>query len=80
MMGSAFLLDGAALIALWWLAIGVAGLARARSVLFVGRILFPFGSAAGIALAALALYALLQPPQSVVLPLGLPDLPFHLRA
>jgi formate hydrogenlyase subunit 3/multisubunit Na+/H+ antiporter MnhD subunit len=79
MTGSAPLLEGAAVIALWWVAIGVAGLLRARSIVFVGRVLFPLGAAAGIALAGVALLAILQPPQSAVLPLGLPDLPFHLR-
>ena len=79
MIGSVPLLGGAALIALSWVAIGVAGLIRARSIVFVARVLFPAGALAGIALAGLALYAMLQPPQSAVLPLGLPDLPFHLR-
>lgn len=79
MIGSVPLLGGAALIALWWVAIGVAGLLRARSILFVARFLFPAGALGGIALAGLALYAVLQPSQAAVLPLGLPDLPFHLR-
>ena len=79
MIGSVPLLGGAALIALGWVAIGVAGLIRARSIVFVGRVLFPAGALGGIALAGLALYALLQPTQAAVLPLGLPDLPFHLR-
>jgi formate hydrogenlyase subunit 3/multisubunit Na+/H+ antiporter MnhD subunit len=79
MIGSAPLLGGAALIALWWVAIGVAGLLRSHSILFVGRLLFPLGALGGIVLAGLALFALLQPMQAAVLPLGLPDLPFHLR-
>ena len=79
MIGSVPLLDGAVFIALWWVALGVAGLVRARSIPFVGRILFPAGALGGIALAGLSLFALLQPPQATVLPLGLPDLPFHLR-
>jgi len=79
MIGSVPLLGGAALIAVSWVAIGVAGLIRARSIVFVARVLFPAGALASIALAGLALYAMLQPPQSAVLPLGLPDLPFHLR-
>ena len=79
MIGSVPLLGGAAFIALWWVAIGVAGMIRARNILFVGRVLFPAGALGCIALAGIALLALLQPPQAVVLPLGLPDLPFHLR-
>ena len=79
MIGSVPVLGAAAFIALCWVAIGVIGLVRARSVWFVGRVLFPAGALAGIVLAGVALSALMQPAQSAVLPLGLPDLPFHLR-
>jgi formate hydrogenlyase subunit 3/multisubunit Na+/H+ antiporter MnhD subunit len=61
-----------------WLAIGVACMARPRDVRLV-RILFPAGAVVGALLAAIAAAALAGPPQSLVLPLGLPDLPFHLR-
>src|SRR5690349_19898036 len=79
MIGSVPLLDGAVFIALWWVLIGAAGLIRARSIVLVARVLFPAGALGGVALAGLALLALWQPPQATVLPLGLPDLPFHLR-
>lgn len=79
MSGSAPLLAGAVTIVTGWLIVGAVGLLRPRSVVFVGRLLFPAGALGGIALAGLALFALLQPPQAAVLPLGLPDLPFHLR-
>jgi formate hydrogenlyase subunit 3/multisubunit Na+/H+ antiporter MnhD subunit len=46
---------------------------------FVGRVLFCAGAVVGLVLAVVALFAIPQPPQSTVLPLGLPDLPFHLR-
>jgi formate hydrogenlyase subunit 3/multisubunit Na+/H+ antiporter MnhD subunit len=62
-----------------WLGIGVLGLARPRSIFFVGRILFSAGAGVGLLLALVALLAITEPPQSMVLPLGLPDLPFHLR-
>jgi hydrogenase-4 component B len=62
-----------------WLAIGVLGLARPRDVLFAGRILFGAGAAVGFLLAAVALLAIGSAPQTLVLPLGLPDLPFHVR-
>ncbi|HTL75506.1 MAG TPA: hydrogenase 4 subunit B [Casimicrobiaceae bacterium] len=61
-----------------WLAIGVACIARPRDLRIV-RALFLAGAVAGVALAALAASALSNPPQSLVLPLGLPDLPFHVR-
>jgi formate hydrogenlyase subunit 3/multisubunit Na+/H+ antiporter MnhD subunit len=62
-----------------WLAVGTLGLVRPRNLVYVGRVLFSAGAAVGVALAALALTAMPQPPQAMVLPLGLPDLPFHLR-
>jgi hydrogenase-4 component B len=62
------------------MAVGLAGLARPASVRFVGRALFPLGAAIGLALAALAGWSLLAGGvERLVLPLGLPDLPFHLR-
>jgi hydrogenase-4 component B len=61
-----------------WLVIGALGLARPRSLRAV-RVLFPLGAAVGVLLAGLALAALGNAPETAVLPLGLPDLPFHLR-
>jgi hydrogenase-4 component B len=62
-----------------WLAIGALGLLRPRDLHFVSRVLFPAGAAVALALAIVAGYAIGKLPQSTVLPLGLPDLPFHLR-
>ena len=62
-----------------WIAIGVLGLVRPRNLIFVGRILFSVGAAVGFALAAVALVTMGDAPQTLVLPLGLPDLPFHVR-
>ncbi|HVN33905.1 MAG TPA: hydrogenase 4 subunit B [Casimicrobiaceae bacterium] len=62
-----------------WLAIGALGLLRPRDLRFVSRLLFPAGAAVALGLAAIAAYAVGRLPQSSVLPLGLPDLPFHLR-
>ncbi len=67
----------AAIIA--WLAIAALGIARPRNLVYVGRVLFSAGAAVGIALAIVAFVAIGDLPQSTVLPLGLPDLPFHLR-
>ena len=41
--------------------------------------LFPLGSAVGLGLAIVAFLALGDAPSTLVLPLGLPDLPFHVR-
>ncbi len=66
------------LIALWGL-IGFAGLLRPRSLGFVGRALFPVGALCGIALAVVAAASLAAPAEHAVLPIGLPDLPVHVR-
>jgi len=62
-----------------WLAVGVAGVLALHRLAFVARLLFPLGGLLGLVLAGLALAALLGGPQTAVLPIGLPSLPFHLR-
>src|SRR6266550_2109569 len=62
-----------------WLAIGALGLVRPRHLGFIGHALFPLSSAVALALAIVGFTALNASPQSMELPLGLPDLPFHLR-
>ncbi len=62
-----------------WLAIGAAGLLRPQSLALSSRVLFPAGALVGLALAAFALQGVFSAPRSLVLPLGLPDLPFHAR-
>ena len=63
-----------------WLFIGCAGLVRPASVRFAGRTLFPLGAVLGLALAVVAAASLLDADkEGLTLPLGLPDLPFHLR-
>src|SRR5712692_6904926 len=71
-------LDAALGCAAAWLAIGLLGLAP-RPAGLVRRALFPLGAAAGLALTALGAQAAWLPAATRVLPLGLPDLPFHLR-
>ncbi len=59
---------------------GAAGLARPASVRLAGRTLFPVGALLGAALAAAAAWGLLTgATERLVLPIGLPDLPVHLR-
>ena len=72
-------LAGSLLVAVTWLAVAMLGLARAKNAFFARRIAFPLGALAGITLAAFGLHAVWLPAQSMTLPLGLPDLPFHLR-
>lgn len=62
-----------------WLTIGMLGIVRPRRLRFVSLILFPAGATVGITLAVVAALAIGAPAQSLILPLGLPDLPFHIR-
>jgi formate hydrogenlyase subunit 3/multisubunit Na+/H+ antiporter MnhD subunit len=62
-----------------WLALGALALFRPRRLVYVSRVLFPAGAAVGVALAVVGFISIGAPAQSLVLPLGLPDLPFHLR-
>ena len=62
-----------------WIVVGAAGLLRPRDVRYVGRVLFIAGAlGAGVLLVA-AIVALGAPAEERVLPLGLPDLPLHVR-
>jgi len=72
-------LAGSLLVGAAWLLVAVAGLIPAANAAFARRFAFPLGAAAGVALAALGLQAVWLPPQTLTLPLGLPDLPFHIR-
>jgi hydrogenase-4 component B len=62
-----------------WVVIGFLGLLRPRSVGFAGRTLFPLGALCGLGLAVIGAASLGASPQQAVLPIGLPDLPVHLR-
>jgi len=73
------MLTGSVLAALAWLALGLAGLIPAGNAALARRVAFPLGAAVGLALAAFGARAVWLAPETLVLPLGLPDLPFHLR-
>jgi hydrogenase-4 component B len=62
-----------------WLAVGILGIAALRRFELVARFLFPLGGLIGLALAFAALSALTGTPEVAILPIGLPQLPFHLR-
>ena len=66
-------------VAFGWLVVGWAGLVRPQSTFVVSRLLFPLGALGGVLLAAAGLAGLAAPPAELVLPLGLPELPMHLR-
>lgn len=62
-----------------WLVLGALGLLEGERPRFIARAVFPVSSLASLGLALVALRAIMEPAQTLVLPLGLPDLPFHIR-
>jgi formate hydrogenlyase subunit 3/multisubunit Na+/H+ antiporter MnhD subunit len=64
-----------------WIVLGLAGLLRPHSLRFIAHLLFPLGALAclGVALLAGIFLATRHIPEVLVLPLGLPSLPFHIR-
>ena len=72
-------LDWVLVVVAGWLLVGVLGLFALRSLGWVAKVLFPAGGAIALLLFGVALGATFSAPEVVVLPLGLPGLPFHLR-
>lgn len=66
-------------VILTWIALGLAALVLQRSVRLITMLIFPLGALAALVLAVQGYAALGAVPQSIVLPMGLPDLPMHLR-
>jgi formate hydrogenlyase subunit 3/multisubunit Na+/H+ antiporter MnhD subunit len=62
-----------------WLALAALSLIPAGNAFVARRIAFPLGALAGLALAGFGLEAVWLPAEQMTLPLGMPDLPFHLR-
>ena len=64
-----------------WLVLGIAGLFRIHSLQFIARVLFPLGALVCLGVAVIASIILITGhlPQMLILPLGLPNLPFHTR-
>ncbi len=72
-------LDWVLLVVAAWLLVGVLGVVALRRFRFVAVVLFPAGAFFSVLLVAVALSAAFSGPEVAVLPLGLPQLPFHLR-
>jgi hydrogenase-4 component B len=72
-------LDWVLMVVVAWLLIGLAGVLALRRFKFVAVVLFPVGACFSVVLMAVALSAAFAGPEVAVLPLGLPQLPFHLR-
>ncbi len=72
-------LDLALAVVLGWLLIGMLAMVRPNSTALVARVFFPFGVLGSLVLAAAGLGAVSAPVETLTLPLGLPELPLHLR-
>jgi formate hydrogenlyase subunit 3/multisubunit Na+/H+ antiporter MnhD subunit len=72
-------LDWVLVVAAGWLLIGVLGLFALTNLGWVAKVLFPAGGAIALLLAGVAGLAMFSAPETAVLPLGLPALPFHFR-
>jgi hydrogenase-4 component B len=72
-------IDVVAGVVLCWLALAILGLALQSRPRIITQLIFPLGALFSLVLAITALGALSGPVNVAVLPLGLPDLPFHLR-
>ena len=79
MPASLLSIDALLIAACAWLAVGLAGLLAPRNTRFISKTLFPFGAVVGLAVGIVALCFLGSKPETAVLVIGLPDLPFHLR-
>ena len=63
----------------FWIVLGIVALVLQRTPRLINNVVFPLSALTSLLLAAAGLWALAAPPGIMVLPLGLPDLPFHLR-
>ena len=73
------LIDWVLITALIWLALGIVGVFLAHRFTLISHVLFPLGAINSLVLAILALVGLVSDMQELILPIGLPGLPFHLR-
>lgn len=72
-------LDWVLVVVVLWLLIGVAGVFALRRLRLVASVLFPVSSFFSLVLLGLSLSSVLSGTEVAVLPIGLPQLPFHLR-
>ncbi|HEX6003802.1 MAG TPA: hydrogenase 4 subunit B, partial [Burkholderiales bacterium] len=69
----------AVILAALWIGLGGVSLACTRRAGLITGAIFPAGAAVALALGLTGLWALGAAPSALVLPAGLPDLPFHVR-
>ncbi|MDD5366405.1 MAG: hydrogenase 4 subunit B [Gallionellaceae bacterium] len=66
-------------IVLYWLLLAGASLLAQRNAALITAIVFPLGALGALAIAGVGALGLAGPSAHFILPIGLPDLPFHLR-
>jgi hydrogenase-4 component B len=64
---------------LYWVFLGFGALLLQRRRRLLTGLVFPLGALGGLFMAGVGLVGLVAPASAVILPIGLPDLPFHLR-
>jgi formate hydrogenlyase subunit 3/multisubunit Na+/H+ antiporter MnhD subunit len=64
---------------LYWLTLGVSALLLRRRHSLLIHLVFPLGALGALFIALIGVAGLFLPASVMVLPIGLPDLPFHLR-
>ncbi|HEY5581163.1 MAG TPA: hydrogenase 4 subunit B, partial [Rhodoferax sp.] len=72
-------LDWVLVVVVAWLLIGVLGVFALRRFRLVAVVLFPAGGLVALLLLGVGVSAAFSVPEVAVLPIGLPQLPFHLR-
>ncbi|PKO61257.1 MAG: hydrogenase 4 subunit B [Betaproteobacteria bacterium HGW-Betaproteobacteria-18] len=72
-------LDWVLVVVVAWLLIGVLGVVALRRFRLVAIVLFPIGALFSVLLLGVSVSAVFSVPETAILPLGLPQLPFHLR-
>ncbi len=72
-------LDWVLLVVVGWLLVGVAGVFALKRFGFVANVLFPLSGVFSLVLLGVAMSASASGTEVAVLPVGLPQLPFHLR-
>ena len=66
-------------VVLFWLALGFAALLLQGAQQQLSRLVFPLGALGALVIAGVGVAGMTGPASTTVLPIGLPDLPFHLR-
>ena len=66
-------------VVLFWLALGGVAPLLQGSQCLLSRLVFPLGALGALAIAGVGMAGMILPASTLILPIGLPDLPFHLR-